>query len=145
MQRERNSANGRVLAIDYGTKRVGLALSDPMKIIATPFETWENSAKLIEKIAGLVIEKEVDTIVVGYPLNGDGSPTYLTETIEEFAEKLKKKTGVKVELYDERFSSSIASERILKVIKQRSKRQDKALVDKFAAAVILEDYLQDIG
>lgn len=134
----------RVLAIDYGTKRVGLALSDPMKILAQPFDTYENSKKLLDKIASLVIEKNVDLIVIGYPLNGDGSKTVLSDIIIKFATELSEKTGVTCELVDERFSSSVASERILQTIVKKSKRRDKSLVDKYAAAVILEDYLKTI-
>lgn len=131
----------RVLAIDYGTKRVGLALSDPMKILATPFDTWENRGDLAERILALIKEKNIDKVLVGYPLNGDGSKTVLSDIIEKFAELLRNRSGVDVELVDERYSSSIASERIISSVAKKSKRRDKGLVDKFAAAVLLEEFL----
>ena len=131
----------RVLAIDYGTKRIGLALSDPMKILATPFDTWENKGDITDRIAGLIKEKNVAVVLVGYPLNGDGSKTVLSDVIVKFAAGIKKLSGVEVELVDERYSSSIASERIISSVSRKSKRRDKGLVDKFAAAVLLEEYL----
>lgn len=138
-------AEGRILSIDYGSKRVGIALSDPLKIIASPYDTFENNSVLIEKIVILVKEKDVVRIIVGYPLNGDGTKTVLSDIIENFSKKIELETGVPVELYDERFSSSIASERILQSVAKKSKRRNKSLVDKFAAAVILEDYLKEFG
>ncbi len=131
----------RVLAIDYGTKRIGLALSDPMKILATPYDTWENKGDIAGKIVTLIKEKNVDVVLVGYPLNGDGSKTILSDVIVKFAESIRKLSEVQVELVDERFSSSIASERIISSVSKKSKRRDKGLVDKFAAAVLLEEYL----
>jgi len=131
----------RVLAIDYGTKRIGLALSDPMKILATPYDTWENKGDITDRIAALIKEKNVDVVLVGYPLNGDGSKTVLSDVIVKFAESIKKLSGIKVELVDERYSSSIATERIISSVSRKSKRRDKGLVDKFAAAVLLEEYL----
>ncbi|GAB1349354.1 hypothetical protein MASR1M107_15680 [Ignavibacteriales bacterium] len=79
---------GRILAIDYGTKRVGIALTDPLKIIASPFATFDNDKLLIDKIVTLVKEKEVEKIIVGYPINGDGTKTILSDTIEQFSKKL---------------------------------------------------------
>lgn len=130
-----------MLAIDYGTKRIGLALSDPMKILATPYDTWENKGDITDRIAALIKEKNVDVVLVGYPLNGDGSKTVLSDVIVKFAESIKKLSGIKVELVDERYSSSIATERIISSVSRKSKRRDKGLVDKFAAAVLLEEYL----
>lgn len=134
---------GRILAIDYGTKRVGIALTDPLKIIASPFATFDNDKLLIDKIVTLVKEKEVEKIIVGYPLNGDGSKTILSDTIEQFSKKIELLTSVMVELYDERYSSLIAGERIIQSVTKKSKRRDKSLVDKFSAAVILEEYLKE--
>jgi putative Holliday junction resolvase len=138
-------SGGRILAIDYGAKRVGLALSDPMKIIASPFDTYLNDTKLKGKIISLIEVKNVEKIVVGYPLNGNGSKTVLSDIITNFANEISDLSGVEVELYDERFSSSIAGERIILSVSKKSKRRDKSLVDKFAAAVILEDYLKTLN
>lgn len=134
----------RILAIDYGTKRVGLALSDPMKILASPFDTLENNKMLIPKILTLIREKNIEKIVIGYPTNGDGSKTVLSDIIIKFATELNDKSGINCELVDERYSSSVASDRILQTVVKKSKRRDKSLVDKYAAAVILEDYLKTI-
>ncbi|MBK7866917.1 MAG: Holliday junction resolvase RuvX [Ignavibacteriales bacterium] len=138
------SSETRILAIDYGTKRVGLALSDPMKILASPFDTFENNKLLTTRILKLIIEKNVDKIVIGYPTNGDGSKTVLSDIIINFAAEISDKSGISCELVDERYSSSVASDRILQTVVKKSKRRDKSLVDKYAAAVILEDYLKTI-
>jgi putative Holliday junction resolvase len=134
----------RILAIDYGTRRVGLALSDPMKIFASPFDTIENNKLLLARILTLIKEKNIEKIVIGYPTNGDGSKTVLSDIITNFASEITEKSGIPCELVDERFSSSVASDRILQTVVKKSKRRDKSLVDKYAAAVILEDYLKTI-
>ncbi len=134
----------RILAIDYGTRRVGLALSDPMKIFASPFDTIENNKLLLARILKLIKEKNIEKIVIGYPTNGDGSKTVLSDIITNFASEITEKSGIPCELVDERFSSSVASDRILQTVVKKSKRRDKSLVDKYAAAVILEDYLKTI-
>ncbi|MBK6678783.1 MAG: Holliday junction resolvase RuvX [Ignavibacteriales bacterium] len=81
-------------------------------------------------------------MVIGYPTNGDGSKTVLSDIIINFAAELSDQSGVACELVDERYSSSVASDRILQTVVKKSKRRDKSLVDKYAAAVILEDYLK---
>lgn len=132
----------RVLGIDYGKKRVGLALSDPFGFFAYPFETIENDSNLIKNLAKIVIEKEISVIVLGYPFKYDGSRHELCDEIDKFSDVLKKEFSLNVVLIDESYSSKIASDRILESVTKKSKRRDKKLIDMNAAAILIEDYLR---
>ncbi len=134
----------RVLAIDYGKKRVGIAVSDPLNLFAIPVATLSNDANLMVEIKKIIAEKEVGKIVLGYPLKEDGSRYDFTLEVEKFKKKLENVVNLEIEFVDERYSSSVASERILQSVPSRKKRQNKALIDQGAAAVILEDYLNGI-
>ncbi len=136
---------GRVLAIDYGAKRVGLALSDPMQIIATPYKTIPNDEILIQTLLTIIKEEEVSAVILGDPMNDEGSAGDVRKKIFEFKAQLETAIGKEVALWDERFSSSIASERIIQSVKGKHKRRDKSLIDKNAAAVILEEYLASLS
>lgn len=131
----------RILAIDFGTKRIGLALTDPLKMFAIPFQTIPNDTKTLQFILNLIKEKNVVTVILGNPVSEDGTDTKLTSLIIKFKNELELKSGLQIEMFDERYSSTIASQRILETVSSKKKRRDKSLIDKNAAAVILEDYL----
>ncbi|MCZ7601488.1 MAG: Holliday junction resolvase RuvX [Melioribacteraceae bacterium] len=131
----------RILAIDFGTKRIGLALTDPLKMFAIPFQTIPNDTKTLQFILNLIKEKNVVTVILGNPVSEDGNDTKLTSLIIKFKNELELKSGLQIEMFDERYSSTIASQRILETVSSKKKRRDKSLIDKNAAAVILEDYL----
>lgn len=135
---------GRVLAIDYGEKRIGLALSDPMRIIASPLTTIENTPEAVSVITGIVDKEEVTEIIIGQPKKLDGTPGDLAQEIEKFVISLEQRTGKHIKPVDERFTSSIASGRILEAVPGKMKRRDKSLIDKHAAAVLLEGYLRSL-
>jgi putative holliday junction resolvase len=124
---------GRVLALDYGSARCGCALSDPTGTLATPIEPVEKPASRrgTARLVGLVREHGVARVVVGLPLGLSGRDTEQTREAREFAERLRARLDVPVELYDERFTTSIA---------QRS-GGDATSEDSRAAAVLLEDWL----
>ena len=131
---------GRYLGIDSGEKRVGLALSDPLKIIATPFRTLlvNNTNQLIRELENIINEQEVELIVVGNPLGMKGQQTVQTKRVMEFTNKLKD-IGYTVMLEDERLSS-VSAKRVL--IEQKIKTgYNKALIDRTAAAIILQQFL----
>lgn len=138
-----DEAHWRAMAIDYGAKRVGVALTDPTRTISYPYETWTNDPSLLSKIAELVEREDVRVVALGYPLKVDGSPTDATKLVETFKKKLEKATGVEVVLRDERYTSSEAKRRILQSVPGRMKRRDKALVDRNAAAIILEEFMAE--
>ena len=131
---------GRYLGIDNGEKRVGLALSDPLKIIATPFRTLlvRNTNQVIRELDKIIDEQDVELIVVGNPLGMKGQQTAQTKRVMEFADKLRD-IGYKVMLEDERLSS-VSAKRVL--IEQEIKTgYNKELIDQTAAAIILQQFL----
>ena len=131
---------GRYLGIDNGEKRVGLALSDPLKIIATPFRTLlvHNTNQVIRELDKIIDEQDVELIVVGNPLGMKGQQTAQTKQVIEFTDKLREIVH-KVRLEDERLSS-VSAKRIM--IEQGIKTgHNKELIDQTAAAIILQQFL----
>jgi len=131
----------RILAIDHGTKRIGLAITDPLSIFAYPLITLPNDPKFIVQLKKIIDEYHIVKIILGYPLKESGDESTSSLSVLKFKTELENKIGLPVELIDERYSSSIARERIIQSVSSKKKRRDKSLLDKNAAAVILEDYL----
>lgn len=131
--------SSRVLAIDPGTKRVGLAISDPSGKIALPLSVLESDGTLIAKIRELVVEQQVGEVIVGHPIALDGSKTRSSEEAETLARRLGARLEVPVKLYDERLSS--VSARSAMRSGGASSREMRGKVDKVAAAMILQAYL----
>jgi putative holliday junction resolvase len=134
----------RLLGIDYGKKRIGLALSDPLMIFAYAYETISNDYNVIQNLSKIISEKEVTKIILGYPLKESGEDTHSTKDVLLFKKELENRLHIEVLLYDERYSSSIAQEKMIDSVTKKSKRKDKSLIDKGAAAVILQDYMDSI-
>ena len=133
----------RILAIDFGLKRVGLAVTDPLQIIASGLTTIEQ-AKALEFITDYCIKETVECIVIGYPLNMDGSETNATNPVEKFIKKLSRQLpGIPVIKEDERFTSKMAKEAMLQGGVKKMKRRDKSLVDMVSATLILQAYLEN--
>ena len=131
----------RILAIDYGTKRVGLAVTDPLQIIANGLKTVATS-EIFEYLKNYIEQEEVETIVVGDPMHLDGNPAQIAPQVNKFISKVEKLfPDIKIEKQDERFTSEDAKKIILQSGVKKKKRRDKALVDKIAAVLILQDYL----
>jgi putative Holliday junction resolvase len=135
----------RTLGIDFGERRVGVAISDPLGSIAfgvcTITVTGINNA--VAQVSELCQEKEVSAIIVGLPLNMDGSRGEMVERVEIFVTKLAKATGLPIETYDERLSSAMVERTLLDADMSRNKR--KRVIDKLAAQVILQGYLDRQG
>lgn len=134
----------RILAIDYGKKRTGIAVSDNLQMIANGLATIET--KELEKfLLDYMSKEDVCTIVVGRPIQMNGQDSENMKRIEPFFNRLKKMFPNKdVIYYDERFTSVLAHQAMLQSGIGRKARQDKALVDKISATIILEDYMQSI-
>jgi putative holliday junction resolvase len=133
---------GRILAIDFGLKRTGIAVTDPLKIIASGLTTVPTAEVLIflEKYC---LQEDVECFVVGLPLYPDGNPAQIAAQADFFAEQLQKKfPDQPVVRQDERYTSNEAKRIILHSGIKKQKRRDKALVDKVAAALILEQYME---
>lgn len=133
---------GRILGIDYGRKRSGIAVTDPLKIIANGLTTVP-SHTLIEFIQGYVAKESVEKIVVGFPKQLNGDPSESMKYITPFLNRLKKVIpDIPVEMYDERFTSTIAHKAMIDGGMKKSDRRNKEIVDTIAASIILNDYLQ---
>ncbi len=131
----------RIIGIDYGSARVGLAQSDPLGIIASPVETVP-SAKIIDYLKNYSLREPISKFVVGYPLNLDGSHAQAAADVDAFLKKLQKAfPEVPVALEDERFTSVLAHRAMIDGGMKKSKRMDKNSVDKISAAIILQAYL----
>jgi len=132
----------RFLAIDYGEKRIGIAITDPLRMFSIPLITLKNDAKLWSELKKIFIKYNIVNVIIGYPLKEDGSKSKITLIVEKFAKEFENKFGMSINLVDERYSSSIAWEQIIQSVPSRKKRRDKSLIDMNAASVILEDYLK---
>lgn len=136
---------GRIMAIDYGTRRTGIAVSDPLRIIAGALTTVET--KQLEKfLADYFSKNDVDTIVLGKPVQMNGSPSDTMRYIEPLAARLRRSYPDKeVVLYDERFTSVLAHRAMIDSGMGRMARRDKAVVDRISAAIILQSYMESIS
>lgn len=134
---------GRLMAIDYGRVRCGLAVTDSLQLVATPLATVA-TRELNDYVLSYLGREQVDEIVVGYPRRLDGrdsdSMRYITPGIGRLRKLLPK--GVRLTMWDERFTSTIAHRSMIEGGASRSARRDKEVVDRMAATIILNDYLQ---
>jgi putative holliday junction resolvase len=132
---------GRILAIDYGMKRTGLAVTDPLKIIATALETVETQ-KLMERLSNYMAIEPVERIVIGMPVKTDGSDTHNTQPVLGFIEILKQKfPDMPISIEDERFTSKMAMQAMIQGGMKKSDRRDKTNVDKISAVLILQSFM----
>jgi putative holliday junction resolvase len=132
---------GRILGIDYGNKRVGLAVTDPLQIFASPLNTI--SAHDIDNfIADYMASEQVDAFVIGYPVKLNNEPSESVKYIDPFIRKLKKKfPGVPVHLVDERFTSQMAFRTMIDGGLKKKERQNKSIIDMISASIILQSFL----
>ncbi|MBQ7639909.1 MAG: Holliday junction resolvase RuvX [Bacteroidales bacterium] len=131
----------RIVGIDYGRKRVGVAVSDPLRIFASALETVP-SAKIIEYLQQYAAAETIERFVVGYPVNLDGRPSEAAKDVDAFLNLLRKKfPSVPVSLEDERFTSVLAHRAMIDGGLRKMDRRDKAAVDKVSAALILQTYM----
>ena len=131
----------RIIGIDYGSARTGLAVSDPLGIFASPMETV-TSAKIIEYLQNYARTETIFRFVVGYPLNLDGRPAQAAPDVDRFLEVLKKAfPDIPVSLEDERFTSVLAHRAMIDGGMKKSDRRDKKQVDRISAAIILQSYV----
>lgn len=131
----------RLIGIDYGRKRVGVALSDPLCIFASPLETVP-AAKIIDYLKNFAEKETITRFVVGYPLNMNGQPSEAAADIEVFLKTLSKQfPDIPVTLEDERFTSVLAHRAMIDGGMKYQDRRDKNSVDKISAAIILQSYL----
>jgi putative Holliday junction resolvase len=136
---------GRIIAIDYGIKRTGIAVTDELQLIANPLTTVETN-KLMPFFKEYFQQEKVDTLVVGLPRDMKFHYSESMKYIERFAQNFKKKyPAIPLVFQDERFTSKMAKDSILAAGKKKKDRQDKSLVDKLSACIILQSYMQKIN
>ena len=135
---------GRIMAIDYGRKRTGVAVTDPLQIVAGNLATVSTHT-LMQFIKDYIARETVDRIVIGQPTQLNGEPSESMRYIEPFVKRLGKELpDVPVVMYDERFTSTIAHQAMIDGGMKKSDRRDKSRVDAIAATIILNDYLHSI-
>ncbi len=133
---------GRILCFDYGVKRVGVAVTDELKIISTPYDTFP-TPNVFSLVSAYLSKNTVDTIVVGLPYDLKGRDTDATKKTLDFIKSLKNKfPSIPVDTYDERYTSKIAKDSIIEMGKNKKFRQEKSNVDKISASIILQSYLK---
>jgi putative Holliday junction resolvase len=134
----------KIVALDYGNKRVGVAISDPENKIAFGLKTISTES-VLKYIIDLVAAEKTSLVVIGFPVNLDGSLNDISHEINVFINKLSQKIPeIIIEKYDERFTSVIAKKTILNSGIGKQKRQNKSLVDKVSATIILQSYLDSL-
>lgn len=136
---------GRILAIDYGQKRAGIAVTDPMQIIANGLTTVP-SAKIFDFLKDYFLKETVDLILVGLPMQMNATPSESSRFIEPFVKKLAKDfPAIPIERVDERFTSKMAFQTMIDSGINKKNRQNKALIDTISATIILQTYLESIS
>lgn len=131
----------RLLGIDFGNKRIGLALSDPSGTIATGYMTIQNDETTYSRISEIVNEKEVGSIVIGLPITLKGGESQKTKEVRNFSSDLQKKVDVPVLFQDERFTTKNAMATMISMNTTQKQRRQKGKIDEIAAAIILQAYL----
>ena len=132
----------RILAIDYGRKRTGLAVTDPLQIIAGGLATVSTSG-LFDWLQQYLQQEQVERIVIGEPRQPNGQPSENLQRVQQFVNRWRKAhPEIPIDYYDERFTSVLAHQAMLDGGLRKKARQDKALVDEISATIILEDYLR---
>jgi len=126
----------RIMALDIGEKNIGIAISDKTNILAIPYSVEKNDDNFEKTIHNLIKEKDIGKIIIGMPYNLKGQTGFQANKTLDIVEKFKEKLNVDIDFLDERFSTKISKGKL-----QAGKKETKSMIDKYAASVILEDYL----
>lgn len=133
---------GRVMGIDYGSTRVGIAVSDPLRIVTRGLGTFDNAPGLTDRIAEKILEEQVVLIVVGMPFAPDGGAGAKGEEVGRFIDVLRARVSIPVEVWDESYTSVDARRAFIDGGMKKKKRREKGRVDEMAARLLLRDYLE---
>lgn len=133
---------GRILAIDYGGKRTGIAVTDPLQIIAGALTTIETH-KLLAFLKEYFAKEQVDEVIIGMPLNWDDTATHATPLVKGFLKTFRKNfPALPITEVDERYTSKMASRAMIDMGMKKKQRQDKGMVDQIAATIMLQEYME---
>ena len=129
------------MGIDYGEKRIGIALSDPLLTFAYPFITLQNDYSFLLNLSKIISEKKIIKVILGLPSDRFKSSKELSQKVLELKSEIETKNKIEVILWDEEYSSAIAKEKVMESVTKKSRRKEKDLLDRHSAAVILQEYL----
>lgn len=135
----------RVMGIDFGLKRVGIAISDPLMTFAYSLTTLRNDPDLFSNLNEIIVDKNVRKIILGIPSDENTSSTSIFKSVKKFKDQIIREFGVEVIEWDETYTSVIAKNRVLESVTRKSKRRDKRLIDMNSASIILQEYLDSIN
>jgi putative Holliday junction resolvase len=133
------------MAIDYGTRRVGVAVSDPLRILARGAGTLENGPALMDQLSAIARSEQVSLVIVGMPYAPDGGPGKKGKEVEDFIRALKGVMDIPVETWDESFTSVNATRALIDGGLSRKRRRQKGRIDEMAARLLLQEYLEATG
>jgi len=139
------NVESRIMGIDFGTKRIGIALSDPLKKFAYPHITIPNNSSIFSELTKIIKEKCITKIILGIPNEERTSKTSIVENVKKFKNQIEKKFALEVIFWDETYTSSIAQQRILESVSKKSKRKNKGLLDMNSASIILQEYIDTLN
>ncbi len=131
----------RYMGIDYGSKRIGIALCDPLLTFAYSYKTLTNDNNFLKELKGIIEEKNVVKIILGLPSESYHASKILAEEVRKLEKEMETKLSLEVILWDEEFTSILAKQQVLDSVKSKKKRKDKGLIDRNSAAIILQEYL----
>ena len=134
-------SESRIMGIDYGEVRIGIALSDPLHKFAYPFTTLKNDSLLLKKLKEIIVDKSVSKIILGLPSSNFISSKKIAEQVHKFKINIESENNIEVTLWDEEYSSAIAKEKIIESVTKKSKRRNKEILDSYSAAIILQEFL----
>ena len=141
---------GKILGIDHGSVRIGIALSDESLTIAFGRDVLPNDKKLVDKLKKIILDENVSQVIIGYPLSLNGKKTNQTEVVESFARLLRASFSVssfgdiKISMWDERFTSKMAADSMIESGMKKKKRRNKSNLDIISAAIMLQSYLDSL-
>lgn len=133
--------DGRIMGIDFGSKRIGISISDPTRTIAQGLLVLENDRKIFDNIEKICSQYDIKFILVGLPLKLNGTRSNKTVEVLKFIDELRSRLNIEVITWDERFTSKIAQKAKLEMNLKKKRRQDKSLDDLIASTLILQNYL----
>ncbi len=131
----------RCMGIDYGSKRIGIALCDPLLTFAYSYKTLTNDNNFLKELKVIIEEKNVVKIILGLPSESYRASKILAEEVRKLKKTIENKFSLEVILWDEEFTSILAKQQVLGSVKSKKKRKDKGLIDRNSAAIILQEYL----
>jgi len=129
------------MGIDFGEKRIGIALSDPLLIFGYPFTTLQNDLTFMNNLSKIIREKNIAKVILGLPSSKFKSSAELSKKVQTLKLEIESKFKIEIILWDEEYTSAIAKTRVIESVTKKSKRKNKDLLDKHSAAIILQEYL----